>query len=284
MAFRRTILGGATGSNPVGSINFSFQTFKNYIKSLLQKHLTMSYPILYVTDVHGDEAVYEALLDKAIKHKVKAVIIGGDATPLMAIYAVNSIQIQRNFLQMYFIPLLENFRKISKIEVFIMMGNDDFKLNMDVLEKAEKKGILKVMHEKVNKIGGWNIVGYSCINPSDFLIFPIQDWVKKEEDILKDLEKITKTLDPKKTILSVHPPPKNTNLDVLYDGNHVGSRSLREFIENKQPYLVLSGHIHESPTMSGKIKDTIGKTLCIQPGNAKVTLIDLDEPEKVKRV
>src|SRR3989344_1135292 len=117
----------------------------------------MSYPILYVTDVHGDEAVYEALLDKAMKNKVKAIIIGGDATPLMAIYAVNSIQIQRNFLEMYLIPLLENFQKISKMDIYMMMGNDDYKLNMDVLNKAEKKGILKVMHEKLNKIGDWNI-------------------------------------------------------------------------------------------------------------------------------
>ena len=244
----------------------------------------MPYPILYVTDVHGDEAVYEALLDKAMKNKVKAIIIGGDATPLMAIYAVNSIQIQRNFLEMYLIPLLENFKKISKIDIYMMMGNDDYKLNMDVLNKAEKKGTLKVMHEKINKIGGWNIVGYSCINPSDFLIFPIQDWIKKEEEITKDLEKIIKGLDMKKTIIAPHPPPKDTELDMLYDGNHVGSRSLRAFIEKNQPYLVLSGHIHESPTMSGKIKDKIGKTLCIQPGNAKVTFIDLEDPEKAKRV
>src|SRR3989338_7731945 len=112
----------------------------------------MSYPILYVTDVHGDEAVYEALLDKAMKNKVKAIIIGGDVTPLMAIFAVNSIQIQRNFLEMYLIPLLENFKKVSNIEIFIMLGNDDFSVNMDVLNRAEKRGILKVMHGKVNKI------------------------------------------------------------------------------------------------------------------------------------
>ena len=244
----------------------------------------MAYPILYVTDVHGDEAVYEALLDKAMKHKVKAIVIGGDATPLMAIYAVNSIQIQRNFLEMYLIPLLENFKKISRMEIFMMMGNDDFSVNMDILHKAEKKGTIKVMHNKVNKIGGWDLVGYSCINPSDFLIFPIQDWVKKEEEIAKDLEKITKGMDMKKTIIAVHPPPRDTDLDILYDGNHVGSRSLRAFIEKNQPRLVLSGHIHESPTMSGKIKDRIGGTVCIQPGNAKVTLIDLEEPEKAKRV
>ena len=244
----------------------------------------MAYPILYVTDVHGDENVYEALLDKAIKNKVKAIIIGGDATPLMAIYAVNSIQIQRNFLEMYLIPLLENFKKISNIEIYMMMGNDDFSVNMDILYKAEKKGIIKVMHNKITKIGDRQILGYSCINPSHFLIFPIQDWIKKEEEIIKDLEKLAKGLDSKKTILVVHPPPKDTNLDILYDGNRVGSKSVRKFIEEKHPYLGLFGHIHESPTMSGSIKDKIGKTACIQPGNAKIVLIDLDEPEKVKRV
>ena len=244
----------------------------------------MSYPVLYVTDVHGDENVYETLLDKAIKNKVKAIIIGGDVTPLVAVFAVNSIQIQRNFLVMYLIPLLENFKKISKIEIFLMLGNDDFSVNSDVLQKAEKKGTLKLMHNKIVKIGDREVVGYSCINPSDFLIFPINDWVKKEDEITKDLEKITRGLDPKKTILVTHAPPVNTALDMLYDGNHVGSEAVRKFIEKNQPYLVLAGHIHESPTMSGTIKDKIGKTICIQPGNAKTVLIDLDEPEKVKRI
>ena len=244
----------------------------------------MPYPILYVTDVHGDENVYETLLDKAIKNKVKAIIIGGDVTPLVALFAVNSIQIQRNFLEMYLIPLLENFKTISKIDIYIMLGNDDFSVNTDVLQKAEKNGILKLIHEKVSKIGEWPIIGYSCINPSDFLIFPINDWVKKEEEIGKDLEKLSNSIDKKKAILVTHAPPVNTHLDVLYDGNHVGSKAVRNFIEKEKPYIVLAGHIHESPTMTGSIKDEIGKTVCIQPGNAKIVLIDLESPEKVKRI
>ncbi len=244
----------------------------------------MSFPIVYATDVHGDDNVYEHLLDEAIKKKVKAIIIGGDVAPLMALYAVNGIEMQRMFFEVYLIPLLENFKKIRDIDVFLMMGNDDYSINMDLLHKAEKKGTIKLMHEKINKVGKWDVLGYSCINPSDFLIFPIQDWVKKEETILKDLEKLSNNLDPKNTILVIHPPPVNTNLDILYDGNHVGSRSVRKFIEKKQPYLVLAGHIHESPTMSGSIADKIGNSLCIQPGNAKVTLIDLENPEKAKRI
>ena len=127
-------------------------------------------------------------------------------------------------------------------------------------------------------------MGYSFINPSDFLIFPIQDWVKKEEEILKDLESLSKGLDMKKTIFVIHPPPRDTRLDMLYDGNHVGSTSVRKFIEKNAFCFGLFGHIHESPTMSGSIKDTVGKTLCIQPGNAKIVILDLDDPENAKRI
>ncbi len=244
----------------------------------------MGFPIVYATDIHGDDNVYEHLLDQAIKKNAKAIIIGGDVTPLMALYAINGIEIQRTFLEMYLIPLLENFKKIHNINIFLMFGNDDYSINMDILQKAEKKGTVKLIHEKVHKLGSWEIAGYPYINPSDYLIFPIQDWVKKEADILKDLEKISKNLDPKKAIYIPHAPPYSTGLDILYDGNHVGSTSVRKFIEKNQPYLVLAGHIHESPTISGKIIDKIGDTICIQPGNAKVTLIDLEDPEKAKRI
>ncbi len=244
----------------------------------------MSYPIVYATDVHGDDNVYEHLLDEAIKKKAKAVIIGGDLAPLVALYAVNGIEIQRTFFEAYLIPLFENFKKIHHIEIFLIMGNDDYSINMDLLDKAEKSGAIKVLNEKPVKLGKWELIGYPYINPSDYLIFPIQDWVKKESEILKDLEKSAKITNMQNAVYATHAPPKNTNLDILYDGNHVGSQSVRKFIEKDQPYLVLSGHIHESPMISGKISDKIGQTVCIQPGNAKVVIIDLENPEKAKRV
>jgi len=244
----------------------------------------MSYPILYATDIHGDDNVYEHLLDEAIKKKAKAIIIGGDLAPLVALYAINGIEIQRAFFEAYLIPLFENFRKIHNIEIFLIMGNDDYSINMDLLEKAEKNRTIKILNEKPVKKDKWELVGYPYINPSDYLIFPIQDWVKKEGELLKDLEKTAKNINMKNVIYVVHAPPKDTNLDILYDGNHVGSQAVGKFIEKHQPYLVLAGHIHESPMISGKITDKIGHTICIQPGNAKVTLIDLEEPEKAKKI
>ena len=65
-------------------------------------------------------------------------------------------------------------------------------------------------------------------------------------------------------ILVSHPPPLQTNTDRLLNGRHVGSRAVRTFIEDKQPLLCLTGHIHES-----RGRDQIGRTLVLNPGMLK---------------
>ncbi|WP_147819878.1 metallophosphoesterase family protein [Salidesulfovibrio onnuriiensis] len=62
-------------------------------------------------------------------------------------------------------------------------------------------------------------------------------------------------------ILAIHEPPANTRLDMIGNGQHVGSPVVRRFIEEKQPALVLTGHIHES-----RGTDTIGASTVINPG------------------
>lgn len=242
----------------------------------------MAQKIIYVTDVHGETEVFKKALAKAVKKKAIAVIYGGDLNSHMTLIAVNGIEIQRVFLQEYFIPLLESF-KGENIDIFTMMGNDDYSINMDILESAEKKGLLKIMHNKTHDIGDKKIIGYSFVNPSDHLIFPINDWVKDDKKIKKDLDKLTKKMDYN-YIFATHAPPYNTNLDIFYEGDHVGSSAIRDIIKKKQPRLALSGHIHESPMFSGDIKDNIDKTLCINPGNEKIISIDLDSLKISKRL
>jgi Icc-related predicted phosphoesterase len=70
--------------------------------------------------------------------------------------------------------------------------------------------------------------------------------------------------DAKNFILVSHTPPVQTNTDRLVNGNHVGSKAVRTFIEEKQPLLCLTGHIHES-----RGRDNIGKTLVLNPGMMK---------------
>ncbi|HME52162.1 MAG TPA: metallophosphoesterase [Candidatus Lokiarchaeia archaeon] len=66
------------------------------------------------------------------------------------------------------------------------------------------------------------------------------------------------------TILLVHDPPFNTQLDFNAQQQHVGSESVRRAIETFQPDLAVSGHIHESPGI-----EMIGKTKCVNAGEAK---------------
>jgi uncharacterized protein len=58
-----------------------------------------------------------------------------------------------------------------------------------------------------------------------------------------------------------HAPPFNTKVDLLTSGMHVGSKSVRNFIAEKQPDLCLTGHIHEA-----RGEDYLGKTKIVNPG------------------
>lgn len=47
------------------------------------------------------------------------------------------------------------------------------------------------------------------------------------------------------TIVLAHTPPFGVG-DLLYNGQHCGSRAVRRWIETTQPKLWLCGHIHEN--------------------------------------
>lgn len=263
----------------------------------------MTFKIIYVADLHGNKELYERLVDFANrKREIKAVIIGGDLCPKEGSNIEELIKTQKNFLIDFLIPTLKKCKK----PIFLMMGNDDFKVNMNILEKEEKKGAFKLLHNKLNKINKKNIVGYGFVNEMPFLL---KDWeklddenskqitepkqdirtVNKEKGTIKDdLEKLKKLSDPKETIYVIHAPPYNTNLDIILNKKSVGSKSVREFIEKEQPPLTLHAHIHESLIVSGEYMDKIGETICINPGSEyldnilNTVIIDLDNLDDIE--
>jgi len=228
---------------------------------------------VFATDLHGEIQNYERLLDVSSGKKVGAVIIGGDIAPFLS--AIGDIATyQREFIEFYLIPRMKEFRRKTKKDVFIMMGNDDVKINMGLLKSGEKKGAFKLLNQKVHRIGDKFLAGYSYINEAPFLI---KDWEKDEKDIKADLSKLAKLSDPKKTIYSMHAPPLGTNLDVIFSGEHVGSSAIRDFIIEKQPYMTLHGHIHESSHMTGNWKDVLGDSVSVNPGKGNIMVFDLDD-------
>jgi Icc-related predicted phosphoesterase len=62
-------------------------------------------------------------------------------------------------------------------------------------------------------------------------------------------------------ILVTHQPPLNTRADLAQGKTHVGSQAVRAFIENNQPMICFTGHIHESVGI-----DRIGSTRIVNPG------------------
>jgi uncharacterized protein len=83
-----------------------------------------------------------------------------------------------------------------------------------------------------------------------------------EEEISFTLKKALSDI-PDKTplILVSHQPPVQTSCDKISSGAHVGSYSVRKFIEIHQPVVCFTGHIHESTGI-----DIIEKTQIINPG------------------
>ncbi len=81
-------------------------------------------------------------------------------------------------------------------------------------------------------------------------------------------------------LLLCHQPPHGTKVDRVLGGLHVGSRSIRNFIEDKKPLACLCGHIHESPGL-----DAVGTTKVANPGPmSRGGFIRADWDGKVLRV
>lgn len=88
------------------------------------------------------------------------------------------------------------------------------------------------------------------------------------------------TLARRWSVLISHSPPKDTKLDATHAGKHLGSISVRRFIEDKRPDIVFCGHVHEA-----RGTDQIGDTLLVNPGSARhgyYALADFNEKIQVK--
>jgi Icc-related predicted phosphoesterase len=117
------------------------------------------------------------------------------------------------------------------------------------------------------------------------------------ETIQKDIETLIEDADLSRSIFLFHTPPYKSNLDrAALDGKfydhvpldvHLGSIAVERFIKERQPMITLHGHIHESTSLTGEWKDTIGATICMNAAHngRELALIrfDPDHPEKAAR-
>jgi len=274
----------------------------------------------FVSDIHGKIDRYQKLFSLIKTEKPAALFIGGDLFP----HNHNSAK-EFNFKETDdFIEdfLISGFRSLKNElgnqypEVFIILGNDDPKIEESRIIKAESEGIWHYMHNRKYNWKSYEIFGYANIPPSPFLL---KDWERYDVSryvdpgcihptegkrtitenidieyatIQKDIEVLTQDFQPEKSILLFHTPPYQTNLDrAALDGKtfdhvpldiHVGSIAIKRFIEEKQPLLSLHGHIHESSEITGFWSDKIGKTVLFSAAYNKPELaVILFNPENL---
>ena len=161
-------------------------------------------------------------------------------------------------------PVLQKL--LSKHEnIFAVLGNCD---NPDFLSEIESADISVegslTFHEGIAVAGSGGGTKFTGTTPFE----------RDEDEILSDYDVVESSSAEcaaqggdesgqwANLILIMHNPPKGTECDKLPNGVHVGSEKLRSYIEKRTPFLVVTGHIHESAGIS-----KIGDTTVINPGS-----------------
>jgi Icc-related predicted phosphoesterase len=278
----------------------------------------------FVSDLHGKISRYEALFKHIKKEKPDFVFLGGDLLPHRSLAQSKDTFDQSRFVEDF---LIRKFSKLKASmdcaypEVFLIPGNDDQKVFFDAMAKGEKEDLWRNIHNQCVVIGKYRFYGYGCVPPTPFRI---KDWdrfdISKEvepgciepskgyhsappdhdpenDTIQHDLEVLVNTDNMEFSLFLFHSPPYETLLDQasIPDGTygqqpatlHVGSKAIRMLIDEKQPYITLHGHIHESASNSGQWKQSLGRTSSFSAAHdgPELSLIkfELNDPLSVTR-
>lgn len=200
--------------------------------------------IMVIADVHGEFEKFSKVIDKTKEHNFDLVICPGDFTDVFNTpEGYSQIDITEIVLQ----KLLS-----LKKPVFCVPGNHDPYDTLDLFDEYDVN-----IHGRVVKFKDLEFVGFGgAATPFNTKFEPT------EEEIKETLEKRVKDIKGR-FILVTHNPPFGTKLDKTETGEHVGSKTIREFIEKNKPLLAISAHIHEA----GGI-DKLGETTLFYPGVA----------------
>ncbi|MBI2634755.1 metallophosphoesterase [Candidatus Peregrinibacteria bacterium] len=123
----------------------------------------MEHKVVFSSDIHGNETQYAKLCDYTEREDAQTLIIGGDIAP-KGMPVCDFIQGQRDFLRGRFRRFFERLKsRRPDINIFIIMGNDDVAVNLDVLEEVDPE-LFRVIHGVRARINEkYEIVGYPYV-------------------------------------------------------------------------------------------------------------------------
>lgn len=265
--------------------------------------------------MHGQASRYGKLWKAVGEERPRAVLLGGDLLPNAGGWAGE--EFITGFLQGGFGGLKEKLKE-EYPQVFLILGNDDPRIEEGKLEEGERLGLWRYVHMRRQELDGFAVYGYACVPPTPFLL---KDWerydvsryvdpgcIAPEEGMVTvsrldyrtiqaELEALTQGEELEQAIFLFHAPPHHTLLDrAALDGQtidsvqvdvHVGSIAIRRFIQNRQPWITLHGHVHESARLSGSWRERIGRTHLFSAAHdgEELALVrfDPERPEEARR-
>lgn len=269
----------------------------------------------FVSDLHGRKSRYLSLFDRVAEEKPEALFLGGDLFPGLRAEG------DGDFLDGFLAPGMAGIKEKlgdSYPWVFLILGNDDSKLHEGGLTHwMEELGLWEYIHNRSVAFKEYQVYGYNYVPPTPFLnkdwerydisryvdpgcIPPEEGWhsIQQPDNLIEfktiqeDLAQLVEEGDLSRSIFLFHTPPYQTKLDradlvgkmvdhVPLDP-HVGSISVKQFILERQPWLTLHGHIHESCRLTGSWKEQIGDTVCLSAahGGSELALVrfKMEEP------
>jgi len=240
---------------------------------------------VYATDLHGDESKYAKALDLCLEEKATLLHLGADLLPK----GYHTQKRQKDFLRR---TLPAFFRECAEkgVKVIGMFGNDDIWTRKPLFrdrcgplldeEPYEHEGFIFSGYPYVpdypfdwkwackydrarRRPEPYNGIPMEATEEGIVPIYDVRDYFASKGTIWSDLKDWPSS---DNHIMAFHSPPTRHGLDVCPDGRKVGSASIGKWIRERKPYMVLCGHIHESPWMSGVCVKKIGRTIVVQPG------------------
>lgn len=274
----------------------------------------------FVSDLHGHTDRYEKLFSKILENCPEMVFLGGDLLP-HGFHRNLVDDFTEDFLFRRFKNLKEEMGD-DYPEVLLILGNDDPRLEENKFIELGKTGTWIYLHDRKHESHGYTFYGYSNVPPTPFRF---KDWERYDVSryvdpgcfhpyegfhsmepavdlewatIQDELKQLTGSGSMEKSVLLFHSPPYKSYLDrAALDGKmidhvpmdvHVGSIAIMRFIEERQPWLTLHGHIHESSRISGHWRQQFGKTHSFSAAwdGRELSLVDfdLDNPLNAQRL
>lgn len=253
--------------------------------------------IIITSDLHQSIGKWRDLVRVVEQEKPRFVLVAGDLLP-----KEGGFNGQRTFF-----PVLADYlgamRGSGETTILTFFGNDDFHPLEPLLDDLAAKGLCVNLNGKVHREDGLVFCGMNhvrdypfgyknwCAPDGDFVTCPVQfcgegltldakgrwielpnlrEYLLAKPSLHDRLESLRSQLTPdeiRRSVWLVHCPPAGLGMDICYDGRQVGSPTITRFIEQMQPLLGCSGHIHESPYQpGGKWAARVGSTVWFQPG------------------